>query len=48
MSLYIYPLMTITPSLKGFFIGIGAGAVVLGLILGGMLFISVQDKIQRT
>jgi photosystem II PsbX protein len=48
MSLYLYHLMTITPSLKGFFIGIGAGAVVLSLIFGGLLVISLQDKIQRS
>lgn len=47
MTFYYY-LLTITPSLKGFFIGIAAGGVVLGLILGGMIFVSQQDKIKRT
>nr|WP_238718296.1 photosystem II reaction center X protein [Petrachloros mirabilis] len=40
--------MTITPSLNGFFIGLIAGAVVLGAIAGGLIFISQQDKIQRS
>jgi photosystem II PsbX protein len=40
-------LMTITPSLNGFFIGLLAGAVVLGGIAGGLIFISQADKIQR-
>ena len=41
-------LMTITPSLNGFFIGLIAGAVVLAGIFGGLFFISQQDKIQRS
>jgi photosystem II PsbX protein len=41
-------LMTITPSLNGFFIGLIAGAVVLSVIAGGLFFISQQDKIQRS
>jgi photosystem II PsbX protein len=40
-------LMTITPSLNGFFIGLLAGAVVLGGIAGGLFFVSQADKIQR-
>jgi photosystem II PsbX protein len=41
-------LMTITPSLMGFFYGLIAGAVVLGLIGASLLFISQKDKIQRS
>jgi photosystem II PsbX protein len=41
-------LMTITPSLNGFFIGIIAGAVVLTAIAGGLVFVSQLDKIQRS
>jgi photosystem II PsbX protein len=41
-------LMTITPSLNGFFIGIIAGAVVLAAIAGGLVFVSQLDKIQRS
>jgi photosystem II PsbX protein len=41
-------LMTITPSLNGFFIGLLSGAVVLGAIAGGLIFISQKDKIQRS
>jgi photosystem II PsbX protein len=41
-------LMTITPSLNGFFIGLIAGAVVLAIIAGGLVFVSQLDKIQRS
>jgi photosystem II PsbX protein len=44
----ISTLMTITPSLNGFFIGLIAGAVVLGAAFGGLLVISQIDKIQRS
>ncbi|HEY9824194.1 MAG TPA: photosystem II reaction center X protein [Stenomitos sp.] len=37
-----------TPSLNGFFIGLISGAVVLGAIFGGLIFISQTDKIQRS
>lgn len=41
-------LITITPSLNGFFIGLVSGGVVLGAILGGLIFVSQLDKIQRS
>jgi photosystem II PsbX protein len=41
-------LMTVTPSLNGFFIGLIAGAVVLGAAGVGLVLISQIDKIQRT
>ncbi|MDS3860606.1 photosystem II reaction center protein PsbX [Thermosynechococcaceae cyanobacterium BACA0444] len=41
------PLMTITPSLKGFFIGLIAGAVVLGAAAVGLFVLSQIDKVQR-
>ncbi|XHX77196.1 MAG: photosystem II reaction center X protein [Stenomitos frigidus ULC029] len=36
-----------TPTLMNFFISLLAGAVVVGGIFAGALFISQQDKIQR-
>lgn len=45
----VYPLLlTITPSLKGFFIGLLSGAVVLGLTFAGLITISQIDKVQRS
>lgn len=44
----ISTLMTITPSLNGFFIGLIAGAVVLGATAGGLIVVSQLDKIQRS
>jgi photosystem II PsbX protein len=41
-------LMTITPSLNGFFIGLLSGAVVLAVIAGGVIFVSRLDQIQRS
>jgi Photosystem II reaction centre X protein (PsbX) len=41
-------LMTITPSLNGFFISLVSGGVVLGAIVGGVIFVSQLDKIQRS
>jgi photosystem II PsbX protein len=41
-------LMTITPSLNGFFIGLVSGGVVLAAIVGGVIFVSQLDKIQRS
>jgi photosystem II PsbX protein len=40
-------LMTITPSLGGFFIGLVAGGVVVAATVIGLLAISQIDKIQR-
>jgi photosystem II PsbX protein len=40
-------LMTITPSLNGFFIGLLSGAVVLGAIAGGLIFISLVGSLAR-
>uniref|UniRef100_B8HPJ1 Photosystem II reaction center protein X n=1 Tax=Cyanothece sp. (strain PCC 7425 / ATCC 29141) TaxID=395961 RepID=B8HPJ1_CYAP4 len=47
-TLMTYTLLTVTPSLKGFFYGLIAGAVVLGAAAIGLVFISQQDKIQRS
>jgi photosystem II PsbX protein len=41
-------LMTVTPSLMGFFYGLIAGAVVLGAAAIGLVVISQIDKIQRS
>ncbi|BAC09565.1 photosystem II reaction center X protein [Thermosynechococcus vestitus] len=41
-------LLTITPSLKGFFIGLLSGAVVLGLTFAVLIAISQIDKVQRS
>jgi photosystem II PsbX protein len=41
-------LMTITPSLNGFFIGLIAGGVVLAGIAGGVILVSRLDTIQRS
>jgi photosystem II PsbX protein len=41
-------LMTITPSLNGFFIGLAAGAVVLAGITAGVILVSQLDKVQRS
>lgn len=40
--------MTVTPSLNGFFIGLIAGAVVIGAAIGGLAVISQLDKVQRS
>ena len=40
-------LMTITPSLQGFFYSILFGAVVLGLLGGAFIFLSQNDKVIR-
>jgi photosystem II PsbX protein len=40
-------LMTITPSLAGFFYSILYGAIVLGLLGAGFIFFSQKDKIVR-
>ncbi|MFN3679294.1 photosystem II reaction center X protein [Thermosynechococcus sp.] len=46
---FAYPLLlTITPSLKGFFIGLVSGAVVLGLTFIALITISQIDKVQRS
>ncbi|MCH9054635.1 photosystem II reaction center X protein [Synechococcus sp. PCC 6717] len=37
-----------TPSLKGFFIGLLAGAIVLGAAFGALLIFSQVDKVQRS
>lgn len=47
LMLQSVPLMTVTPSLKGFFIGLVAGAVVLGAVAVGLFAFSQIDKIQR-
>ena len=39
-------LMTITPSLKGFFIGLLAGGFVLAALAGVFVFLSQADKIR--
>ncbi len=36
-----------TPTLVNFFYSLLAGAVVVGAIFGGLLFISQKDKIER-
>jgi photosystem II PsbX protein len=41
-------LMTITPSLNGFFIGLAAGGVVLAGITAGVIVVSQLDKVQRS
>jgi photosystem II PsbX protein len=41
-------LMTITPSLAGFFYGLLAGALVLGAVAVGLVAVSQLDKIQRS
>jgi photosystem II PsbX protein len=40
--------MTVTPSLNGFFIGLIAGAAVIGAAIGGLAVISQLDKVQRS
>ncbi len=37
-----------TPTLVNFFISLIAGAIVVGGIFGAMIFISQNDKIQRS
>ncbi|WP_299414918.1 photosystem II reaction center protein PsbX [Acaryochloris sp. IP29b_bin.148] len=39
--------MAISPSLQGFFYSILFGALVLGLLGGGFIFLSQKDKIVR-
>lgn len=47
--LFAYPLLlTITPSLKGFFIGLLSGAIVLGITFSALLVVSQLDKVQRS
>lgn len=41
-------LLTVTPSLKGFFIGLIAGAVVLGSAAVALFLFSQLDKVQRS
>jgi|GEM_PF-4076179 len=48
-SLYAHSvLLTITPSLKGFFIGLLSGAIVLGAAFAALLVFSQLDKVQRS
>ena len=44
----IFSLATVTTSLKGLFWSLGLGGIVLGLIVGGLLFLSQNDQITRS
>lgn len=39
---------TVTPSLTNFFWSLLLGGIVIGGIIGGMLFLSLNDKITRS